>query len=143
MFVLDTNVISELMSDNPWPTVLTWVDEQRASDLFVTAITEAEIRTGVALLPEGRRRRGLTEATERTFGKLYAGRVLPFGSEAACVYATIAAARRAAGRPICRARLPDCGDCPLVRRDGRNPQRPGFRWNRSRRHQPVDRRMNL
>ena len=105
MFVLDTNVISELMSDNPRPTVLAWVDEQRASDLFVTAITEAEIRTGVAILPEGRRRRGLTEATERTFGKLYAGRVLPFGSEAALAYATIAAARRAAGRPIAE---PDC-----------------------------------
>lgn len=137
MFVLDTNVISELMSDNPRPTVLAWVDEQRASDLFVTAITEAEIRTGVAILPEGRRRRGLTEATERTFGKLYAGRVLPFGSEAALAYATIAAARRAAGRPIAEP------DCPLVRRGDRNPQRPGFRWNRSRRYQPVDRRMNL
>ena len=115
MFVLDTNVISELMSDNPWPTVLTWVDEQRASDLFVTAITEAEIRTGVALLPEGRRRRGLTEATERTFGKLYAGRVLPFGSEAARVYATIAAARRAAGRPIAE---PDCQIAAIARSYG-------------------------
>jgi len=115
MFVLDTNVISELMSDNPRPTVLAWVDEQRASDLFVTAITEAEIRTGVALLPEGRRRRGITEATERTFGKLYAGRVLPFGSEAARVYATIAAARRAAGRPIAE---PDCQIAAITRSYG-------------------------
>ena len=115
MFVLDTNVISELMSDNPQPTVLSWVDEQRTSDLFVTAITEAEIRTGVAILPEGRRRRGLTEATERTFGKLYAGRVLPFGSEAALAYATIAAARRAAGRPIAE---PDCQIAAIARSYG-------------------------
>ncbi len=115
MFVLDTNVISELMSDNPWPTVLAWVDEQRASDLFVTAVTEAEVRTGVALLPEGRRRRGLAEATERTFGKLYAGRVLPFGSEAARVYATIAVARRAAGRPITES---DCQIAAIARSYG-------------------------
>ena len=48
MNVLDTNVISELMRDNPHPAVLTWLDNQLASSLFVTAITETEILTGIA-----------------------------------------------------------------------------------------------
>lgn len=45
MFVLDTNVISELMRDSPHSEVLAWLDKQLASALFVTTITEAEIRT--------------------------------------------------------------------------------------------------
>ena len=53
MNVLDTNVISELMRDNPHPAVLTWLDNQLASSLFVTAITETEILTGIAILPVG------------------------------------------------------------------------------------------
>ena len=68
----------------------------------MTAVTEAEVRTGIAFLPEGARRRGLAEAAERAFGGLFAGRVLPFDSAAARVYAEIAAARRAAGRPLCQ-----------------------------------------
>ncbi len=103
MVVLDTNVVSELMRDDARPEVLAWLDKRPARDLFVTAVTEAEIRTGIAFLPEGRRRRGLAEAAERAFGSLFAGRVLPFDSEAARSYAGIAAARRAAGRPISQA----------------------------------------
>ena len=49
-----TNVISELMRDSPQQTVLTWFDAQPTSSLFVTTITEAEILTGIALLPDGR-----------------------------------------------------------------------------------------
>ena len=49
MNVLDTNVISELMRGNPHPAVLTWLDNQLASSLFVTAITETEILTGIAI----------------------------------------------------------------------------------------------
>jgi predicted nucleic acid-binding protein len=54
MIVLDTNVISELMRDSPQQAVLTWFDTQPTSSLFVTTVTEAEILTGIALLPDGR-----------------------------------------------------------------------------------------
>ena len=68
----------------------------------MTAVTEAEVRTGIAILPEGARRRSLAEAAERTFGGLFAGRVLPFDSEArAC--AEIVATRRSVGRPVSQA----------------------------------------
>ena len=100
MVVLDTNVVSEMMRDSPSPEVLNWLDGRPTSELFVTAVTEAEVRTGIVLLPEGRRRRGLAEAAEHAFGSLFAGRVLPFDSGAARSYAEIAAARRAAGRSL-------------------------------------------
>ena len=105
MIVLDTDVVSELMRDNPWPAVLAWVNDQLVHNLFVTAVTEAEIRAGIAFLPEGKRRRGLAKAAERAFSELFSGRVLPFDSEAARSYAGIAAQRRKAGRPIAQA---DC-----------------------------------
>ncbi len=100
MVVLDTNVVSELMQSAPSSKVLAWLDDRPTRELFMTAVTEAEIRTGIAFLPEGGRRRGLAEAAERAFGGLFAGRVLPFDSAAARVYAEIAAARRASGRPL-------------------------------------------
>ena len=105
MVLLDTNVVSELMRDSPTPEVLAWVDNQPSRELFVTSITEAEIRTGIAFLPEGARRRGLLDTFERTLGDLFAHHVLPFDSSAARAYADIAAARRAIGRPISQ---PDC-----------------------------------
>ena len=103
MVVIDINIVSELMRAEPSAEVLAWMDDQPPRELFVTAVTEAEVRTGIALLPEGRRRRGLAEACERAFGNLFAGRVLPFDSDAARAYAKIVAARRVLGRPVSQA----------------------------------------
>ena len=115
MIVLDTNVVSELMRNNPHPEVVAWLDDQPTETLFVTAITEAEIRTGIALLPDGGRRRGLTVAAEHFFDVLFAERIMPFDSEAAQSYAEIAASRRAAGRPISQA---DCQIAAITRSRG-------------------------
>ena len=103
MVVLDTNVVSEIMREDPHAGVLVWLDERPTRELFVTAVTEAEVRTGIAYLPAGKRRSGIAEAAERAFGSLFGGRVLPFDSKAARAYAEIAAARRAAGRPVSQA----------------------------------------
>ena len=105
MFVLDTNVVSELMRERPNSEVLGWMDNQLTGNLFVTSVTEAEIRTGIAILPEGERQRGLAAAAERLFGVFFAERILPFDSDAAQAYAMLAAERRVAGRPISQA---DC-----------------------------------
>lgn len=115
MVVLDTNVVSEMMLDSPHPRVRFWMDNQPARELFVTAVTEAEVRTGVAMVPDGAHRRGLAAAAERTIGSLFAGRVLPFDSAAARSYADIASARRAAGRPISQA---DCQIAAIARSRG-------------------------
>ena len=112
MLVLDTNVVSELMRERPNPEVLRWVDDQPTGNLFVTSVTEAEIRTGIAILPEGERRRGLAAAAERLFSVLFSERILPFDSDAARTYAILAAERRVAGRPISQA---DCQIAAIAR----------------------------
>ena len=115
MIVLDTNVVSELMRDSPEQAVLAWFGTQPASSLFVTTVTEAEILSGIALLPYGRRRRGLSEAAARVFTTLFAGRILVFDSDAANIYAEIFAQRHAAGRPISQA---DCQIAAIARSRG-------------------------
>jgi toxin FitB len=97
MIVLDTNVVSELMRAAPGAAVLAWIDDQPSSSLFLTAMAEAEIRFGLAVLPAGKRSDGLVKAAGRLFEEILGGRILPFDSEAA---GAIAAARRASGRPI-------------------------------------------
>lgn len=91
---------------------MAWLDRQLTDFLWVTAVTEAEIRTGIAFLPEGKRRQDLAVAADRAFGVFFAERVLSFDSEAARHYADIAAARRGAGHPISSA---DCQIAAIAR----------------------------
>ncbi len=100
MYILDTNVVSEVMRDKPNPQVMEWMDAQPNSEVFATAITEAEILTGIAILPEGQRRSRLLSAADRVFGLLLSDRILPFDSSAASAYAGIMSSRRLAGAPI-------------------------------------------
>ena len=59
MFILDTNVVSELMRPAPDPAIASWVAERATSSLFQMAVTEAELRFGLAVMPLRRRRDGL------------------------------------------------------------------------------------
>ena len=100
MIVLDTNVVSELMKAAPDESARDWIAAQPATSLYTTSITQAEILHGIALLPPGKRREALEAAAEAMFRDDFAGRILPFGSDAARPYARIGAERRRAGRPI-------------------------------------------
>ncbi|MEA1647962.1 type II toxin-antitoxin system VapC family toxin [Nitrospirillum sp. BR 11164] len=100
MIILDTNVLSELMRPAPSDAVLRWLMGQASSLLFTTTITQAEILSGIALLPKGRRRAGLENAALQMFVADFAGRILPFDTQAAISFAGITTARRQAGRPI-------------------------------------------
>ena len=103
MILLDTHVLSELMRPATSRGVENWLGRQPAAAVFIAAITEAELRYGLALLPEGRRRRRLLAQAEAMLAEEFAGRVLSFDSPAALAYARIAAARRLLGRPIAQA----------------------------------------
>lgn len=103
MIILDTNVLAELMRPQPSPHVEAWVAKQPATELFTTSITEAEIFYGIELLSRGKRREGLLEAAEAMFTEDLAGRIFGFDSDAARAFSSIAAHRRALGRPISHA----------------------------------------
>ena len=78
-------------------------------------MTEAELRTGIAILPAGLRREGLKAALDATIAEDFEGRILPFDSDAAKTYAEIAAGRRSSGRPIADA---DCQIAAIARSMG-------------------------
>jgi toxin FitB len=99
MIVLDTNVLSEAMKPSPEPAVALWIMRERGRDLFTTAVSEAEILYGIAILPNGRRKHDL-EAAARSVLSLFTGRILPFDSLAPREFALIVADRRRLGRPI-------------------------------------------
>ena len=103
--LLDTNVVSELMRESPEPSVARWVSGHPVEDLFLSAVSEAELRYGAAILPMGRRRETILFKIEAMLRDAFEDRVLPFDSDAASAYGHIAAARRSAGRPIASA---DC-----------------------------------
>src|SRR5258708_4828739 len=100
MIVLDTNVISELMATEPDERVVEWTADKAPTSLFTTSVTEAEILFGIRLLPKGKRRDLIEAAAGGPFDRLFHGRVLPFGRDAASAYARILADRRRRGSPM-------------------------------------------
>ena len=103
MILLDTNILSELMRPAPEKDVEQWFADQPDASVFISAITEAELRYGVALLPAGKRRSALAVVIEDMLRQDFTGRILPFDSAAAVAFAESAASRRQAGRPITQA----------------------------------------
>jgi predicted nucleic acid-binding protein len=97
MIILDTNVISEAMKPEPNQSVLAWLNDQAAETLYLSSVTLAEMLFGIAALPAGKRKDGLTQALDGLMG-LFRDRVLPFDVDAARHYATLAVAARAGGR---------------------------------------------
>ena len=100
MIVLDTNVISEPLRQAPESRVIEWIDAQPVETLYLSAITVAELRFGVASLPAGKRRDRLQESLEKQALPLFAGRILPFDMLASQSYGELMAKARAAGLAI-------------------------------------------
>ena len=100
MIILDTNVISEILKkDHADRRVIDWFIRVPMNEVYTTSVTTAELLTGIALLPEGARKRRLGDSVQR-FISLYLPRTLPFDAAAAPYYAAVYAQRRAAGRPV-------------------------------------------
>lgn len=100
MFILDTNVISELMRAQPQGSVLDWVSSMPLTTLYTTSISKGEILYGILLLPSGNKRKKLEAAAQKMFDEDFSDRILAFDSDAAASYAQIASLRSRAGRPI-------------------------------------------
>ena len=98
--ILDTNVASELIDDRPQLEVVDWWRRQAIAEAYVTAITEMELRYGVAILPEGRNRSRLSRQVDDLLDVEFGNRILPFDSEAARAYAVISSHRRSIGRVV-------------------------------------------
>lgn len=100
MIILDTNVLSELAKSVAHRAVLAWAAGSSGTTLATTAITEAEMRFGIASLPDGRRQRDLLLAFQAVFRRVVGGRVLPFDRAATQPFADFLRLRQATGRPV-------------------------------------------
>lgn len=100
MILLDTNVVSEPLKLAGDASVLNWIDAQTIETLYLSAISLAELRFGIAALPPGKRRDTLHNSVEQRILPLFAGRILPFDSAASEAYAQLRAHARAQGQAI-------------------------------------------
>lgn len=103
MIVLDTNVISELWKATPDPNVLAWVDEQAIETLFLSIITVAKLRFGLAVMPAGKRKKVFHARFENEVLDAFAGRIVLFDLDASRAYAKLMAEARSAGMGIATA----------------------------------------
>jgi toxin FitB len=100
-YLLDTNIISNVVKPKPSSALLAWLDTEADDDLFIASFTLAEIRRGILAKPAGRKR----DALDRWFfgpegpQTLFAGRILAFDENAALLWAKLMADGKAAGRP--------------------------------------------
>ena len=103
MILVDTDVISELWKIVPNPDVLAWIDAQAVETLYLSAVTVAELRFGLATMPQGKRRTIYQERLENDVLPTFTGRVLPFDLDASQAYADLMARAKSAGKAIGKA----------------------------------------
>lgn len=97
MILLDTNVLSALMREQPDPIVVEWLDNQPAESIWTTSVTVFEIRTGIELLVPSRRRKQFDKTFSQLLDEDLDGRVQSFDLTAAIAAGTIAASRQRVG----------------------------------------------
>jgi toxin FitB len=100
MIILDTNVVSEFMTSPPASQVLNWLNEQDVTSLYLSSITIAEVGYGLRAMPEGKRRRLLSERFEQFVDAAFTQRILSFDESAARIYGEIMCQRKEMGRPM-------------------------------------------
>lgn len=100
MILLDTNVVSEPLRPAPDARVVAWIDAQPAETLYLSAMTVAELRAGVALMPAGQRRDRLHDYINRDLLPAFLGRVIPFDLACTDANAEVLAAVKLAGSGI-------------------------------------------
>ena len=100
MIVLDTNVISEVMSTSASRAVVDWLNQQDSAALYLTTITLAEVSYGLRILPQGKRRDILVDRFDQFIAKAFQFRILAFDEVAARTYGDIMGHRKELGRPM-------------------------------------------
>jgi toxin FitB len=120
-YLLDTNIISNVIKPEPSHALLAWLGAQQDHDLFIASLTIAEIQRGILEKPPGRKRSALDSWFSGPEGPLalFAGRILSFDERAALRWARLMADGKAAGRPrsefdMIIASIAAANDCVVV-----------------------------
>jgi predicted nucleic acid-binding protein len=100
VILLDTNVVSEPLKLDADPAVVAWIDAQVIETLYLSTVSVTELRYGIAVLPDGKRKQGLRASLDERVLPLFESRILPFDLEAAEICAELRARARALGKGI-------------------------------------------
>ena|SRR5215469_15548924 len=88
-FLLDTNVISELVKLKPEPRVTDWIEATDESSLYLSVLTLGDIRKGIAMLPQAKRRTAIESWLDVSLSVRFAGRILPISEAVADRWGTL------------------------------------------------------
>jgi predicted nucleic acid-binding protein len=100
MILVDTNIISEMMKPIPSANVISWIDQQNVSQLYISTVTIAEISYGINVLSKGNRRNFLEESFNKVLREAFEHRILSFDEVAAHFYGKIMSQRKEIGKPL-------------------------------------------
>jgi len=100
-YLLDTNIISNVVKREPSASLLNWMTNQHDNALFIASLTIAEIRRGILEKPAGKKRDALAAWFAGPEGPqaLFAGRILPFDDRAGLIWARLMADGKTKGHP--------------------------------------------
>ncbi|TPK99590.1 type II toxin-antitoxin system VapC family toxin [Mesorhizobium sp. B2-4-12] len=98
--LLDTNVLSEVTRPSPDASVLEWLDGLDEDRSFISVVSIAEIRRGVALMDEGRKREVLAEWLARDLPQRFEQRVLPVHEPVALAWGDLMGLAKRRGRGL-------------------------------------------
>ena len=99
-YLLDTNILSELVKPAPDPPVIAWVKAVGSLELAISVLTLGELAHGVMRHPDARRRKRLERWVAEEVPKQFAGRLLPVTDEVALAWGALMATARSAGRTL-------------------------------------------
>jgi len=99
-FLLDTNVISELVKANPEPEVTRWIENTDETLLYLSVLTLGEIRKGISFLPQSRRRVALEAWLDHDLSLRFSDRILPVDKQVADRWGRIAGSAAAKKSPL-------------------------------------------
>jgi len=98
--LLDTNVLSEVTRPAPDARVLDWLDGLDEDRSFISVVSIAEIRRGVALMDEGRKREALAEWLARDLPQRFEQRILPVDEPVALAWGDLMGLAKRRGRGL-------------------------------------------
>jgi len=129
-YLLDTNVISELVAKQPDKQVVQWIDRLDPNTVYLSVITIGEIRKGIEKLLPSKRRDEVQEWLETDLLLRFRGRILAITAEVMLVWGELTGRLEKEGRPIAAidaliAAVALQGDCRLVTRNEHDFQHTG------------------
>ncbi len=99
MYLIDTNVISEMTRPAPNLGVIGWFAKTAVQSIYISAVTLCEMQLGLALMPAGKRKNALVKATGLLVEEDFAQRCLSLDARCAPLYGKLAAQQQKRGHP--------------------------------------------